>query len=176
MCELGLTRTFQNAKPFRSLTVMRNVMVGGITRGQSIRHAQQVAEQALHDVGLWHRRDERADILPLGQLKRLEIARCLATEPKALLLDEVTAGLSPGEVDDVVDFILTLPTRGITLIMIEHNMRVALSACQRLIVLNFGHVIAEGNGKAVAEHPDVIRAYLGDSSLPSDLTSASSSA
>jgi branched-chain amino acid transport system ATP-binding protein len=173
MCELGLTRTFQNPRPFRTLSTLRNAMVGGITRGQSVKTAERLATQALKDVGLWHRRDDRADVLPLGQQKRLEIARCLATEPKVLLLDEITAGLSPGEVGDLVTFIRGLPARGITLIMIEHNMGVALTVCQRLAVLNFGHVIAEGDGKTIASHPEVIAAYLGE---PDDEEAAQSDA
>jgi branched-chain amino acid transport system ATP-binding protein len=162
MCELGLTRTFQNPRPFCGATVLQNAMVGGIARGRAIAAARGKAEEALSEVGLWYRREDLADILPLGQLKRLEIARCLATDPQMLLLDEPTGGLSSGDVDQLAELIARLPSRGLTLVVIEHNMRFALTVCGTIAVLNFGHVIASGSASEVARDPEVIRAYLGD--------------
>jgi branched-chain amino acid transport system ATP-binding protein len=161
-CEAGLSRTFQNPRPFKGLTVLQNAMLGGVCNGRGVREAERRAADALNDVGLWHRRDHNAGILSLGQLKRLEIARCLATGPSLLLLDEVTGGLGPSEIDELVTLVLGLRDRGITMVMIEHNMRVALSLCQRIVVLNFGRIIAEGDGAVVTSHPEVIKAYLGD--------------
>lgn len=161
MCEMGLTRTFQNPKPFFGATVLKNAMVGGIAKGRTARAARRLAQEALEYVGLWQRRDDLSDILPLGQLKRLEVARCLATEPEMLLLDEPTGGLSIGEIEDFIPLITGLPTRGLTLLIIEHNMRVALNICERIEVLNFGKVIATGSGAEVSKNPQVVIAYLG---------------
>jgi branched-chain amino acid transport system ATP-binding protein len=164
-CERGLTRTFQNPRPFRALTVLQNAMVGGIARGQSVARAHELAATAVRDVGLWDWRDATAAILSLGQQKRLEIARCLATGPRLLLLDEITGGLGPAEVDSLMRFITSLLDRDITIVMIEHNMRVALTSCSRIVVLNFGGVIARGTGEAIAQDPLVIEAYLGNPEL-----------
>ena len=162
MCEVGLSRTFQNPRPFGRLSVFENAVVGGIARGPSVREARRRAQDALELVGLWARRADPADVLPLGQLKRLEIARCLATQPQMILLDEPIGGLHPAEIDDLARFIRRLPERGLTVVLIEHNMRVALTTCSRVIVLNFGKVIAAGSGTQVSQDPEVIRAYLGD--------------
>jgi ABC-type branched-subunit amino acid transport system ATPase component len=164
-CESGLSRTFQNPRPFKGLSVLQNVMVGGMCNGKRIAESRERAEAALRDAGLWSRRDNAAGALPLGQQKKLEIARCLATDPRVLLLDEVTGGLSPNETDELIDLTVGLRERGITIIMIEHNMRVALTICERIVVLNFGKVIAEGDGRTVASHPEVVKAYLGDPDL-----------
>jgi branched-chain amino acid transport system ATP-binding protein len=162
MCSLGLTRTFQNPRPFRKLTVLQNVAVGGISNGDSVRAAERTAVEVLERVGLAHRQDDPAEILPLGQLKRLEIARCLATHPSTVLLDEPTGGLGAGEVDELASLISELPQSGLTVVLIEHNMGVALRLCSRIYVLNFGQVIATGTGSEVTRNPDVIAAYLGD--------------
>jgi ABC-type branched-subunit amino acid transport system ATPase component len=162
MCDLGVTRTFQNPRPFRKLTVLQNVVVGGIAKGGSVRGAQAEAVQILDRVGLLHRRDDAADMLPLGQLKRLEIARCLATRPKLLLLDEPTGGLGTGDLEDLAGLIGALPSAGLTIVLIEHNMRFAMRLCGRIEVLNFGHVIASGTGREISANAEVIAAYLGD--------------
>lgn len=162
MCEAGVSRTFQNPRPFGQLSVLENATIGGIARGTSVARARERAKEALDLVGLWSRRNDNAEVLPLGQLKRLEIARCLATEPRMLLLDEPIGGLHPAEIDDLARFIRRLPERGLTVVLIEHNMRVALNTCDRLLVLNFGKVIATGSGSEVSRNPEVIRAYLGD--------------
>jgi ABC-type branched-subunit amino acid transport system ATPase component len=162
MCDLGVTRTFQNPRPFRKLTVLQNVMVGGIAKGGSVRDAERSAGQILDKVGLLHRRDDPAEMLPLGQLKRLEIARCLATRPKLLLLDEPTGGLGGGELEDLAGLIAALPSAGLTIVLIEHNMRFAMRLCGRIEVLNFGHLIASGTGREISANREVIAAYLGD--------------
>jgi branched-chain amino acid transport system ATP-binding protein len=162
MCELGLSRTFQNPRPFGRLSVFDNATVGGMVRGTSVSVARKRAQEALELVELWDRRSDLSEILPLGQLKRLEIARCLATQPRMLLLDEPIGGLHPAEIDELARFIRRLPDRGLTVVLIEHNMRVALNTCHRLVVLNFGKVIATGSGTEVSQDPEVIRAYLGD--------------
>ena len=161
-CESGISRTFQNPRPFRQLSVFDNALVGGIIRGASRARARERAEDALKLVGLWDRRNDASDILPLGQQKRLEIARALATEPTVILLDEPIGGLHPAEIDGLATFIRTLPERGLTVVLIEHNMRVALNTCDRVLVLNFGRLIASGTGAEVSRDPEVIRAYLGD--------------
>ena len=162
MCELGLTRTFQNPRPFGKLTVFENAMVGGMARGSSVAKARVHAREALELVGLWHRQADPAEVLPLGQLKRLEVARALATQPRMILLDEPIGGLNPAEIDEMATFISRLPEQGLSVLLIEHNMRVALSTCHRLLVLNFGKLIASGSGAEISQNPEVIRAYLGD--------------
>jgi branched-chain amino acid transport system ATP-binding protein len=174
---LGLARTFQNIRLFPDLTVLDNVLVGCHCRGRATwweailklpgarrEEAVQVtrARELLCEVGLDEVRREKAGRLPYGHQRRLEIARALATEPRLLLLDEPAAGLNPQETLELMDFLQELRAKhSLTLLIIEHNLRLVMNLCQHLTVLDHGLTIAQGPPAAVQRHPDVVRAYLG---------------
>lgn len=173
---LGLGRTFQNVRLFPSLNVLENVMSGAycrmgsgfldtiIRRGDSSRNRKAVGsriEELLNWVGVYGCRFHLPSELSYGNQKRVEIARSLATDPKLLILDEPTAGMSSAEALDIVDLMHRLTGKGITLLLIEHNMKVVMSASDFIVVIDFGHKIAEGKPEQIAENPQVIQAYLG---------------
>jgi len=167
LAKLGLTRTWQIVKPFLGMKVLDNVLVSiyatkGIVTGMSEEEAVRKAEEILDFVGLLHRKDLLAEALPHGERKRLEIARALATDPKLLMLDEPAGGLTPTEMDEVMDVARRVRESGITVIVIEHNMRVIMNICERIMVLNFGRKIAEGTPEEISTNEEVIKAYLGE--------------
>ena len=157
----GITRTFQIVRPMPHLTALENVLVGALCRTRSVREATPIALSALDRVGLADRAGDRAGALTIGQRKKLEIARALATRPRLLLLDEVMGGLHSHEVEGAVALLKELKEEGLTLIIVEHVMRAILALSDRIVVLNFGEKIAEGTPSEVVSHPEVIRAYLG---------------
>jgi branched-chain amino acid transport system ATP-binding protein len=162
ICTLGLTRTFQIVQPFPEITALENVMIGAFSRYGNTSDARRKAMETLERVGLAHRADSLAKDLPLLALKRLEIAKALATEPKMLLLDEVAAGLNSVEVEEVLDLVKELNRDGITFLLVEHVMKVVMSLSDRIVVLNFGEKIAEGTPQEVSRDPQVLKAYLGE--------------
>jgi len=167
LAKLGLTRTWQIVKPFLGMKVLDNVLVSiyatkGIVTGISEEEAVRKAEEILDFVGLLHRKDLLAEALPHGERKRLEIARAIATEPKLLMLDEPAGGLTPTEVNEVMDVVRRVRGSGITVIVIEHNMGVIMNICERIMVLNFGRKIAEGTPEEISTNEEVIKAYLGE--------------
>lgn len=167
IAKLGLTRTWQLVRPFLGMKVLDNVLVPiyvkkGIIGGISESEAIQKADEILDFVGLSHRREALAEALPQGERKRLEIARALATEPKVLMLDEPAGGLTPKEMDEVIEVVKKVRETGVTVVIIEHNMRVVMGVCERIMVLNFGRKIAEGTPEEIARNEDVIKAYLGE--------------
>ena len=161
VCRLGMVRTWQKVRPMAKLTVLDNVMVGALLRTWSLKRARALAEEQLHAVGLYKQAKTLAGALPIGQRKRLEVARALATQPALLLLDEVMGGLNPAESNEMIALILTLRTRGITLVVIEHDMRAIMAVSDRVLVLNSGELLADGAPREVAENPAVVDAYLG---------------
>ncbi len=161
ICRLGLTRTFQITQPFPDITTLENVLIGAYNRHPSPAAAHKKAEEALARVGLSHKAHERAGNLTLIELKRLEIAKALATEPRMLLLDEVAAGLNLAEIDEMLELVRALNRQGITLLVVEHVMKVIMNLSQRIIVLNFGVKIAEGTPDQISRDPRVLDAYLG---------------
>jgi branched-chain amino acid transport system ATP-binding protein len=161
----GLCRTFQLVKPFGNMTVLQNVMVGAFLRLGSPTEAAREAEQVLEFTGMGHLKDVLAKTLPVELRKRLEVARALATKPRLLLLDEVIAGLNPTEVKGMLDLLVTLHRRGITLLIIEHVMAVIMLLCQRVLVLHHGEKIAEGRPAEIARDRRVVQAYLGEEYL-----------
>jgi branched-chain amino acid transport system ATP-binding protein len=161
VCRLGMVRTWQKVRPMAKLSVLDNVMVGALLRTWSLKRARALAEEQLHAVGLDKQSSALAGALPIGQRKRLEVARALATQPALLLLDEVMGGLNPAESNEMIALILTLRTRGITLVVIEHDMRAIMAVSDRVLVLNSGELLADGAPREVAENPAVIDAYLG---------------
>jgi len=162
---MGIARTFQVVRPFVNLSVLENVAVGAMYGAGGARRttaqAMDRAREVLELVRLDSRRDEPADSLPIALRKRLELARALAMEPELLLLDEVMAGLRGAEIEEAMDLIRTVNARGITVLVIEHVMRVIMGVCQRVIVLDYGKQIAEGTPQEVTANPAVIQAYLG---------------
>jgi len=159
---LGLTRTFQIVKPFGSLSVLDNVMIGALTRRASTRQARADAERVIDLCGLGPHAAARARALPLALRKRLEVARALATQPKLLLLDEVMAGLNATELAGMVDLVRRLHAEGLTLIVIEHIMAAMMRLAQRIVMLHHGEKIAEGTPREIASDRRVIDAYLGE--------------
>ncbi len=162
ICQLGLTRTFQVAQPFPDITVLENVLIGAFIRYPATGGAERKALEVLDVVGLRHKAHELARNLTLIELKRLEIGKALATEPRMLLLDEVAAGLNPVEIEEVLALVRQLHRGGITFLLVEHVMKVIMSLSQRIIVLHYGEKIAEGNADEISRHPKVLEAYLGE--------------
>jgi len=158
----GIGRTFQVVKPFPGLSVLENVVIAAFLKHPRRADAEAQAWKVLEVTGLADRAHEAASSLTLAGRKRLEISKALALEPTFLLLDEVVAGLNPTEVDRTIELILALRARGITILIVEHIMRVIMRISDRLVVLNFGEKIAEGPPAEVAANRAVIEAYLGE--------------
>jgi branched-chain amino acid transport system ATP-binding protein len=172
----GLSRTFQNLQIFFRMTVLENVMVGRQrheTTGtfadllhlpsvaRQNRRTREAARAALAQVGLEAEADRQADALPYGALKRLEIARALASEPKALLLDEPAAGCNPVETKQLDAVIRSIVKQGVTAVLVEHDMRLVMNVSDRIHVLANGRTLAEGTAAEVRANPEVVEAYLG---------------
>jgi branched-chain amino acid transport system ATP-binding protein len=161
VCRLGMVRTWQKVRPLAKMSVIDNVMVGALVRTPSLKVARDVALEQLEIVGMHRRVDFLAGGLPIGERKKLEIARALATKPELLLLDEVMGGLNTGEKEEIILLILELKRRGFTQVVIEHDMKAIMRISDRIVVLNSGEKLTEGAPREVADNPDVIAAYLG---------------
>jgi branched-chain amino acid transport system ATP-binding protein len=162
VARVGIGRTFQIPKPYRQLSVVENVMLTAFLREKSIAGARKLAEITLADVGLADYFGTPVSALTIGLLKRLEVARALAMQPKLVLFDEIMAGLTPTEVGVMTKFVAGLPARGITVIWVEHVLYAIMKTATRMIVLNRGEIIAEGPPAALARDPAVVKAYLGE--------------
>jgi len=161
ICKRGIARTFQVVKPLQRMSVLDNVIASSFLRARDKHHANEIARESLQFTGLYDDRDVISKGLPLGKRKRLEIARALATQPELLLLDESFAGLNPAELDESIGIIGRIKDRGITIMIIEHHMKVIMAISDRIVVLNYGEKIAEGSPLEIRENPLVVEAYLG---------------
>ncbi len=162
ICKLGIGRTFQVVRPLKRMTALDNVIASAFLRAKDKAAAEGIALEALRFTGLYEDRNVLSKGLPLGKRKKLEIARALATQPQMLLLDESFAGLNPSEQNELIDIIRQIRTKGITIMVIEHHMKVIMSLSDRIVVLNYGEKIAEGTPKEITSNPLVIEAYLGE--------------
>jgi branched-chain amino acid transport system ATP-binding protein len=160
----GLVRTHQIVRPFREMTVSENVSIAALFG--SGRRRQKDAEERVAEIlsktSLSSRACSLAGTLTIGELKRLEIARALATEPQVLCLDEVMGGLNPSEIVQAMNLIRSIRSSGVTVLMIEHHVHAVVGLSDRILVLNFGHKIAEGKPGEVMRNPEVVKAYLGE--------------
>jgi len=162
---LGIGRTFQLVKPIRGLTVLENVMAAAFSKTRCKNNSREKALAVLHFCHLDHLMDLSSERLSLGERKRLEISRALATDPRLLLLDEMTSGLNPVEQEEAIVLIRKIRETGVAIIIVEHIMKVIMTLSDRIHALNFGRTIAEGTPEEVAAHPAVISAYLGGSDV-----------
>jgi branched-chain amino acid transport system ATP-binding protein len=163
VCAAGIGRTFQIVKPFAGLSVLDNVIVGGLQKESSVPKARALSLQILKKLNLESRADQPASSLTLPDRKRLEVARALATRPKLLLLDEVMAGLRPTECDQMVEVFRSLNrSDGLTILLIEHVMRAVMALAQHIGVLHHGVVIARGTPEQIVRDPAVLECYLGE--------------
>jgi branched-chain amino acid transport system ATP-binding protein len=159
--EAGLARTFQIVKPFGNLTVLDNVVMGAMLRARTVAAAREQALQVLERVGMAARPGAMARTLSIGDRKRLELAKALATGPRVLLLDEVMGGLIPAEVKLTLALLRKLAAEGVAVVLIEHNMQAIMTVSDRILVLHHGEPIAEGTPATVSRDPAVLAAYLG---------------
>lgn len=160
----GVTRTHQIVRPFRAMTVLENVQLAVHYGRRAVKRtaaAREHAMETLKMVGLEHRANRMASQISLGDQKRLEVARALATLPELILLDEICGGLNPSETRVMLDLILKIREQGTTIMYVEHDMKAIMSICDRITVLNFGQKLAEGRPEEIQNNEAVIEAYLG---------------
>ena len=160
-CTLGIGRTFQKVKPFANMTVLDNVMAASFCRHPKKGAAAKKAEEVLEFVDLEKKKKRLGKQLTIGDRKRLELAKALATDPELLLLDEVMAGLTPTEINEILVVISKIRDRGITIFVIEHIMKVIMTLSDLIVVLDHGEKISEGLPEEISRNPIVIEAYLG---------------
>ena len=163
LCKLGLARTFQVVKPLQRMSTLDNVIASAFVRAKNKAQAEEIAVDILKFTNIYEDRNLISKGLPLGKRKRLEIARALATQPEIILLDESFAGLNPTEINEQIEIVKKIRTeKGITILVIEHHMKVIMTISDRIVVLTYGQKIAEGTPSEIGHNPLVIEAYLGE--------------
>ncbi|MGO4328625.1 ABC transporter ATP-binding protein [Cupriavidus sp. 2TAF22] len=162
ICASGIARTFQLSKPFGGLSALENVMVGGFARGASRARVRDEAYACLEFLGLAQRADTDANDLTAFDKRKLELGRALATSPRLLLMDEVVAGATPNEAGEMVELVRKVRDRGITVLIVEHVMKVIMGLSDRVIVMEQGRLIADGVPAEVVKMPQVLKAYFGE--------------
>jgi branched-chain amino acid transport system ATP-binding protein len=162
VCTSGIARTFQVTKPFGDITVLENVMIGAFARARNRREARRIALEILEAVDFSQEKDMQGHELTAADHKRLELARALATHPRLILLDEPMAGLNPTEKLHLLDLLRNIRSQGITLVVVEHDMKAIMNLCDRITVMHRGEKLTEGTPLEVARDPKAIGAYLGD--------------
>jgi branched-chain amino acid transport system ATP-binding protein len=161
LCRMGMARTFQIPRPFMSMTLLENVMVGALGAGMSLREAKEKAKEIVSFLKLEEQANKPISKLNFNYRRRCELARALATNPKLLMLDETFAGLNPSEIDEMVKLVRKIHESGVTIMLTEHVMKVVMSLAERIVVLHQGKVIAEGLPREVVNDSRVVEAYLG---------------
>jgi branched-chain amino acid transport system ATP-binding protein len=162
VCKLGMARTWQKVRPLAKMSVLDNVMVGALCRTNSLKVAREMAMEQLKVVRMDKKPAFLAGGLPIGERKKLEVARVLATNPELLLLDEVMGGLNPAESEEIIQLILDIKKRGVTQMVIEHDMKAIMRISDRIVVLNSGEKLAEGSPEEIVNNQAVVVAYLGE--------------
>ena len=165
VCKLGMARTWQKVRPLAKLSVLDNVMVGALARTSSLKVARDAAMEQLRSMRMEKKAQYLAGGLSIGERKKLEVARVLATKPELVLLDEVMGGLNPAESEEIIQLILQIKKRGLTQMVIEHDMKAIMRISDWVVVLNSGEKLAEGAPAQVVRNPAVITAYLGDANV-----------
>ena len=158
----GIGRTFQIPKPYRQLSVTENVMLTAFLQDRTIAGARRIAEQVIDDIGLTPYIETPVGALTVGLLKRLEVARAMAGNPKLVLFDEIMAGLTPTEIGVMTKYVAGLAARGVTVLWVEHVLYAIMKTATRIVVLNRGEMIAQGAPAQIARDPAVVKAYLGE--------------
>jgi branched-chain amino acid transport system ATP-binding protein len=162
LCHRGLVRTFQIPKMFPEMSVIDNVLIGALSRTKRVELARSEAEEIIDFLGMGPKRDTLAASLRVQELKRLEIAKALATKPKLFLLDETMSGLNAVEQNQMIDLLKRVHDAGVTLLVVEHVMHVVANLCEHIVVMNYGEKIAEGRPQEVLQDEKVVTVYLGE--------------
>jgi len=162
LCHRGLVRTFQIPKMFPEMSVIDNVLIGALSRTKRVELARSEAEDVIHFLGMGPKRNALAASLRVQELKRLEIAKALATKPKLFLLDETMSGLNAVEQNQMIDLLKRVHEAGVTLLVVEHVMHVVANLCEHIVVMNYGEKIAEGPPQEVLQNEKVVTVYLGE--------------
>jgi branched-chain amino acid transport system ATP-binding protein len=162
VCRLGIARTFQIVQVIADMTVLENVMTGAFLRCPKRGDAERRAQEVLDSTGLGERRDQQGSALTIADKKRLEVAMALATGPRLLMLDESMAGLTPVELQQIIELLRAVRKSGVTLVIVEHVMEAVMQLSDRVVVLTSGRKIVEGTPGEVVANPAVIQAYLGE--------------
>lgn len=162
ICKAGIARTFQLSKPFSDLSVVENLMVGGFVRSADIDEIRVKALAIADFLGMAHQAETEVQYLTAFDRRKLELGRALSTRPRLLLMDEVVAGATPSEAQEMVELVRRIRADGVTILIVEHVMKVIMALSERVIVMESGRLIADGHPQDVVRQPEVLKAYFGE--------------